>query len=138
MKKIVFFSLMIFAFLGCSDDDVPTFSFETIAVSNIVGIPEVFVVGETVNFDLSYFRPSTCHSFEGIEVEVVDENTRNIAILNRLVEGRAPCRDLTDEELSTSLQFTPVQSGEVTLNFLNGTDASGAPVFVTFNVPVIE
>lgn len=138
MKKIVFLSLMIVAFIGCSDDDVPTFSFETIAVSNIVGIPEVFVVGETVILDLSYFRPSTCHSFEGFELEVVDENTRNIAIVNRLVEGRAPCTDLVEEELTASLQFTPVQAGEVTLNFLNGTDTEGEPVFTTFNVPVTE
>ena len=138
MKKIVFLSLMIFAFIGCSDDDVPVFSFETLPVSNIQGIPEVFVVGDPVTLDLSYFRPTTCHGFEGFEVQTVTPTLINIAVITRFVEGRSTCTDLTDEELTASLIFSPIVSGEVTLNFLSGSDENGEPTFVTFNVPVIE
>ena len=138
MKKLVLLSLLVLAFVRCSDDDVPIFFFETLPVSNITGIPEVFVVGESTIIDLSYLSPSSCHAFEGFEIEAINANTSNIAILTRVVEGRATCVDLVNEEFSASFSFTPIETGEVSLNFLNGVDGDGAPIFITFNVPVIE
>ena len=138
MKKIIFLTLLVSTLSGCSNDDVPVFSFETLPVSNITGIPDNFVVGETTTLNLSYIRPSTCHGFEGFEIEEVDNNTRNIAVIARLVEGRAPCADLVNEERTASFLFIPEAAGQVTLNFLNGTDGDGEPIFVTFNVPVLE
>ncbi len=138
MKKIVMLLLLPKLFLACSVDEIPTFSFETLPVANVLSVPDTFVVGEIASIDISYLRPSTCHSFEGIQLEPETTTNINIAVLARLVEGRAPCTDLSNEEVTVPIAFNPLEPGEVTLNFLTGTDAEGQPTFITFNVPVIE
>ena len=64
MKKFFVLCLTTLLFASCSiNDDGPNFSFEILPVESVV-IPDAFTLGETYPITVSYFRPSTCHTFK--------------------------------------------------------------------------
>ena len=136
MKRLLVICLLGIC-IGCSTDDVPVFFFEIVPVESVTNIPEQFTVNEADTLQISYFRPSTCHGFDGFEVEK-NNNSRNIALVTKVVEDRAPCSDLESDQRTAPLIFKPEEAGTVILNFFQGNDANDNPTFLTFEVPIVE
>ena len=122
---------------SCSTDDATTFYFDFVAVDNVSEIPEAFVLNQPDTLQISYLRPSSCHGFDGFDIEK-DGDIREITIINKVVEQSNGCPDLVNDVRTAPLVFNPEEVGEVTLKFFNGEDVNGNPIFLTFNVPIIE
>ncbi len=137
MKKLAIIVGLLVAMVSCSTDDSTNFFFDFVAVDSVTGIPDVFFVNQPDTLQVSYFRPTNCHGFDGFNI-VRNDNEREITIITKVVEQDSGCPDLENDMRTAPLVFNPRESGEVILNFFNGNDADGNPNFLTFNVPVLE
>ena len=64
MKKLLFIALVSMLISSCNVDDAigQDFHFEILPIEEIL-MPESFTAGEFYQIDYSYYRPSTCYSF---------------------------------------------------------------------------
>ncbi|MEP0264412.1 hypothetical protein [Dokdonia sp.] len=137
MKKISILFVVFLFLIGCSTDDVPTFFFEVTPVNTVSDVPDTFVVGQTDTLQVTYRRPSTCHAFNGFDINT-DGDVREIALVTKVVQGRASCSGLQDDMRTAPLVITPEEVGQLNLSFFAGNNAEGDPTFLTFNVPIVE
>ena len=137
MKNNVYFIAIALLLVGCSTDDSPNFYFDFLAAENIVDVPEAFTVNQTDTINVSYLRPTNCHGFDGFNV-VTNDNEREITIITKVVQQDSGCPAITNDVRVASLVFKPAAAGEVILKFFNGNDPDGNPIFLTFNVPILE
>jgi len=128
---------MLIGAASCSPDDSPNFYFDFVAVDSVSEIPEAFIVNQPDTLQVSYLRPSSCHGFDGFDIEK-EGDIREITIINKVIEQSNGCPDLENDVRTAPLVFNPEEAGEVMLKFFNGNDSAGNPIFLTFNVPIIE
>jgi len=137
VKKIVLLFGIVSAILGCSVDDSPNFFFDFVAVNNVAEIPEAFVVNQPDTLEVSFFKPTNCHAFDGFNI-VTNGNEREITVVTKFIEQDNSCTAIENATSNAALVFNARNAGEVILNFFNGNDADGNPIFLTFNVPIVE
>ncbi|WOD44687.1 hypothetical protein [Hwangdonia lutea] len=136
MKKLVALSLALFLFASCSlDDDSHNYSFEILPIES-VEIPDEFTLGETYPITVSYFKPSTCHSFKEFYY-LKENNERTVAAINYVFENRT-CDNLTDELVEATFNFIVTSNGSYIFKFWQGEDASGEDQYLIIEVPVTE
>lgn len=128
---------VLVAMVSCSTDDSPNFYFDFLAAESVADVPEVFSVNQTDTIHVSYMRPTNCHGFDGFNV-VKNENEREITIITKVVQQESGCPDIANDMRTAPLVFKPIAAGEVILKFFNGNDADGNPIFLTYNVPILE
>lgn len=108
MKKILFI-LFTFILYSCSvGDDGLNSHYEIIPVESAI-LPEELVLGEIYLIELTYLRPTTCHSFNNIYY-VADSNERTVAIVTKVYDGSNNCEE-TLTELEASFNFKPTERG---------------------------
>ncbi len=137
MKNIVKFLLILVCVSSCSTDDAPNFFFDFVAVESVSDIPEAFVVNQSETIEVTYLRPSTCHGFDGFDIEK-NGDIREITIINKVVEENNGCSNLENDLRTAPLTFNPEEAGTVTLKFYSGNNEAGEPTFLTFDVPIVE
>lgn len=135
MKRIIIVCLLAFTVLSCSNEDAPIFFFEFVPVQSVTNVPASFTVNVPDTLQITYFRPSTCHGFDGFEVEK-DGETRKIAVITKVIEERGDCADLSDDARTAPLIFKPESAGNVTLRFFQGKNGDGEDQFLTLEVPI--
>lgn len=137
MKRILLVCLMALTVMSCSDEEVPIFFFEFVPVESVTNIPDNFTVNKPDTLQITYFRPSTCHGFDGFEVEK-DGDARNIAIITKVIEERGDCDPLNEDVRTAPLIFKPEEPGSVQLRFFQGKDEEGENQFLIVDVPILE
>ncbi|WP_340076083.1 hypothetical protein [Leptobacterium sp. I13] len=136
MKKIILLFAVIVVIISCDlNDDNRNFSFEAIPISTAT-LPEFFELGETYEILLTYFRPTTCHFFEGFDFVRGENNLRTVAIINSVLEDDT-CEEFIDEQIEVSFDFFVVNEGVYTFRFWQGIDENGDPVYLILEVPVV-
>lgn len=123
---------------GCfNDDDLGTnFFYELVAIEEVV-VPEQFISGETYEIKISYFRPSTCHSFNGFDYERIS-NERTVSIVNVVIESDT-CEIIDKKELiDTSLDFYAGKEDSYVFRFWQGKNEQGENQFLILEVPVVK
>lgn len=138
MKKIVAlcFILLLFASCSLSSEDDTGYSFEVLPVEN-VEIPDEFVLGETYPITISYFRPTTCHTFKAFYY-LKETNIRTVAPINYVSENNDTCTDLEDVVTEASFNFNVTSNGSYIFKFWHGKDDNNGDVYLTIEVPVID
>lgn len=136
MKKIFLLLSLVFTVVSCSvNNDEPNFHYELLPIQE-VEIPSEFVMGETYQIKMWYYRPSTCHSFGGFYYEK-NLNERTIAIQNT-VQEESTCTTLTDELVYATLDFYVTNNGSYVFKFWQGVDDNLEDVFYEVEVPVVD
>ncbi|MCF7566820.1 hypothetical protein L3X37_00370 [Sabulilitoribacter arenilitoris] len=134
MKKLVTLSLALFLFASCSiDDDSSNYSFEILPIES-VEIPDEFTLGETYPITVSYFKPSTCHSFKEFYY-LKENNERTVAAINYVFDDR-DCQTLTDELVDATFNFVVTSNGSYIFKFWQGEDANGEDQYLIKEVSV--
>lgn len=138
MKNLVFILISVLFITSCdiSDDSVP---YTTVFVPiESVTMPTEFVLGQTYPMDLTYFKPSSCHSFYNFYYDT-NGTTRTIAVLNlRYQEDNCVALDPEGNEVDVSFNFKVTQTGTYTFKFWQGTDENGNDSYYIVEVPVVE
>ncbi|TNJ47222.1 hypothetical protein KFZ70_04470 [Tamlana fucoidanivorans] len=137
MKRLVFICLTLVLFLSCSTDnnDHPNFRLEVLPVESVVEIPDEFELGETYPITISYFKPSTCHSFSEFYY-AKDNNERTVAPID-IVFDKDNCEALEDELVEQTFNFTVTSNGSYIFKFWQGEDEEGEDQFIIIEVPVV-
>lgn len=134
IKKIAVLSLFFLLFISCSTDNEETkYHFEFLKIETIV-MPDTFILGETYEIKMTYFRPTNCHSFSGFYYDK-NLNVRTIAVQNIVTEV-PNCLPLIEEIEEVSLNFYVTNNGSYIFKFWQGTDANGDDIFLEKEVPV--
>ena len=129
-------SALLITSCDISDDSVP-FTTEFVPIESVT-IPSEFVLGQTYPMQLTYFKPSTCHSFYNFYYDT-DGHTRTIGVLN-LRYQRDNCETLPQEgnEEVVSFDFRVTQTGTYIFKFYQGKDENGTDSYYIVEVPVVE
>ncbi len=137
--KIVLTFLLVTIFSGCLDDDdnIPFF-YDAVAIEEVT-IPDQFTRGETYEISVSYFSPSTCHSFSGFDYGGFG-NERTVAVINVVInDNTTTCEDLQQTDLrEESFTFLAGRESSYVFRFWQGRDDQGNNRFLTIEVPVVE
>ncbi len=137
MKKIFLLLSLVFIVSACSlnNDDGTNFHYELLPVQE-VEMPSEFVIGQTYQIKVWYYRPSACHSFSGFYYEK-NLNERIVAVQN-IVQESNNCEVYTDDLESATLEFYVTSNGSYIFKFWQGVDDNGEDVFYEVEVPVVE
>ncbi|GAA4275052.1 hypothetical protein U6A24_16935 [Aquimarina gracilis] len=140
MKKVkIVLAFFLVAMLSCclNDDDNTPFFYDAVAIEEVT-IPDQFTRGETVEITVSYFRPSSCHSFSGFDYGGFG-NERTVAVINVVIDNGTTCEDLSVTSLAQeSFTFLVGQESSYVFRFWQGRDDQGNNKFLTIEVPVVE
>lgn len=141
MKKLLFFiGLIAIIFTSCSDDDSPIgqdFHFEILPIEEVI-LPESFTHGEFYYIDYSYYKPTTCYSFNDLYY-LVEGDYRTVAVINTVLEegDGLICEPLESElEWRTMLFECRKNFGSYTFQFWQGQDENGYDTYLTVEIPV--
>jgi hypothetical protein len=136
VKKIFLLLSLVFTIVSCSvNEDETNFHYELLPIQE-VEIPSEFVMGQTYQIKMWYYRPSTCHSFGGFYYDKI-LNERTIAIQN-IVQEESTCSTLTDELVYATLDFYVTNNGSYVFKFWQGVDDNLEDIFYEIEVPVVD
>ena len=140
MKNLLVLCLTLILFASCSvDDDGTNYSLEVLPVES-VDIPTEFSLGEVYPITVSYFRPSTCHSFREFYY-LKENNERTVAPINYVFEHEIEqngCTNLEDNLVEETFNFIVTSNGSYIFKFWQGEDNNGEDQYLIIEVPVIE
>ncbi len=136
MKRILLLLSFIFLTISCSPkDDGPNVHYENLPVVE-VELPSAFILGETHPIKVWYYKPTTCHGFNGFYYEK-DLNIRTIAVQS-IVSESSSCQDLEEELVESTMYFYVTNNGSYILKFWQGTNIDGEDIFLEVEVPVVD
>ncbi len=138
MKKLFFICITILTLWSCSiDDDSNNVNYksEFIPIEDVV-IPEEFVLDSVYQIEVTYYRPSNCHSFHDFYY-VAEENERTVAVIN-IVYDVSDCEPLEDELVEKSFDFKAIYDQTYIFKFYQGEDEEGFDQYLIIEVPVVE
>jgi hypothetical protein len=134
MKSFFVLCLAVVLFVSCStDNDNRNFNFEVLPVES-VDIPNEFELGKTYNITVSYYKPSTCHTFSEFYY-AKNNNERTVAPINIVWENNN-CELLEDELVENTLNFLVTSNGSYIFKFWQGEDENGDSQYLIIEVPV--
>lgn len=138
MKKLLFICIAILTFWSCSvDDDRSDYNyyFEFLPIEEVV-IPEAFELDSTYQIEVSYYRPSNCHTFHDFYY-VAEENERTVAVIN-IADDYSDCEELEDELIDVSFNFIAVYDQTYVFKFWQGENEAGEDIYLTYEIPIAE
>ncbi|GAA4967164.1 hypothetical protein [Algibacter aquimarinus] len=135
MKRLIVICLTLVLFASCSVDEGTNYSFEVLTVDS-VDIPSEFEIGQTYPITVSYFRPSTCHTFKEFYY-LKENNIRTVAPINIVFEENN-CSDLEDVLVEETFNFIVTSNGSYIFKFWQGEDIDGEDQYLTIEVPVVD
>ncbi|MDN3665045.1 hypothetical protein ACFFU1_02305 [Algibacter miyuki] len=135
MKKLLLICLTLILASCSIDDDGTNYSFEILPVESVV-IPDEFTLGETYPITVSYYQPSTCHTFREFYYRK-NNNIRTVAPINYVFE-RDDCETQDDVLVENTFNFVVTGNGSYIFKFWTGEDAEGEDEYITIEVPVVE
>lgn len=129
---------LVFIVSSCEiSDDGLRVSYEAVSIDS-VQLPQTFNFGEQYDIPVFYRRPTSCHVFEGFNVDAHLNERTIVAVLARLDAGVCTDEDVVEEQL---LRFTAASNGTYIFKFLTNQDVNGdgsGPDYLEYEVQVIE
>lgn len=138
MKKFIFLCLISVFAVSCSvsdNDSGINYYFEFLPIET-ADVPDTMVLNETYQINVTYYRPSTCHSFNDFYFQK-NGNERTVAVINRVIESDN-CEDLADDLVEVSFNFVCLYSGSYVFKFWQGLDDNDNDLYYEVEVPVVE
>ncbi|MDU8884603.1 hypothetical protein RXV94_00425 [Yeosuana sp. MJ-SS3] len=138
MKKLVFLCLISILAVSCSvgdNDSGNNYYFEFLPIET-ADVPDTMVLNETYQINVTYYRPTICHSFNDFYFQK-NGNERTVAVINRVIESDN-CEDLADDLVEVSFNFVCLYSGSYVFKFWQGLDDNDNDLYYEVEVPVVE
>ena len=136
MKYLGSLLAILFLVTSCSlDDDGYNVRTEYVPIES-VDMPDSFELGGLYEINVTYKRPTTCHSFYTFFFGSED-NQRTVAVVNSVVD-RNDCVELEDELVEVSFDFKVVYTDTYVFKFWQGKDENDNDLYYIVEVPVVE
>ena len=136
MNKLIVFCAFLCILTSCSlgNDDDPKYHFEVLPIES-VEIPSEFTLGETYPITVSYFKPSSCYTFNDFYYSS-ELNERTIAVINTVYDDQVCTQAL--ELAEATFNFMVNNNGSYIFKFWQGEDDNGNDLYYIVEVPVVE
>lgn len=132
--KSLFLGLVLYFIAGCEPDE-PNFHLELLPFES-VEFPENFQLGQTYSIPFTYFRKSTCHAHDGIQV-ISFLNYRTLAIQNSVFHNN-DCLPLENQLYEGTFDFKVIYLNTYVFRIFKGRDENGTAIFEEIEVPVTD
>jgi len=142
MKKVTFIVMLLMSFLSCSTDDGAdpndggSFYFQYLPIES-VSMPQEFMFSESYVIEYTYYRPSSCHTFNDLFFDA-DNNTRTIAVINTVSVDNGQCVDLQDELVTGRFTFIVSDTETYLFRYWQGEDSNGNDIYLELEIPVVQ
>lgn len=135
MKKIAFLLFVSLIGISCSiSDDSNGYYYEILPVETYE-LPTSFELGKIYTINLTYKRPTDCHTNPLLYFEKNDK-IRTVAI-QTLVVSRKDCESVPNEEpKELSFKFEVLSPTPYVFKFYKGEDENGESIFENVTIPV--
>lgn len=136
-KRFVWVILVMFV-AACTPEKGIESHFEVLPIESYE-VPQEFVLGETYEILIRFYRPSTCHFFSGVFWQR-EQNVRTIGAQS-IVERRNDCFNLetTDDNLLVrTFHFHVTNTHPYIFKFYKGKDDEGNHIFEEIEIPVAD
>lgn len=136
MKQLFLLCILVFSLVSCSvEDDRPDFYKEFVPIES-VDVPTEFVIGETYEMHIKYYRPSGCHVFSDFYY-ASELNQRTVAVINTVYPNNE-CQTFDDQLVDVSFNFLVTSNVTYVFRFWQGEDESGNDLYYIVEIPVVE
>ncbi|HSI69413.1 MAG TPA: hypothetical protein VK941_04210 [Gillisia sp.] len=137
MKRILLLVFIIILSSGCSSDDDAGDLMQNLASVLSVDLPETFVYGHSYEIEIVYKRPTSCHTFTGLDLSQ-DENEITIGVVTSFRTSNPNCVETGNLEASALINFVAERDDFYIFKFWQGRNAAGTDQFLTIEVPVTQ
>ena len=121
---------------SCSlDDDSTSYYYELLPVES-AELPESFEYGGLYQINITYKRPTTCHTFNDFYFRS-EGNERIVAVVNSVIDNNN-CTELSDDFVEVSFDFKVIYTGTYVFKFWQGKDDNDNDLYYIVEVPVVE
>lgn len=105
-----------------------------------VDLPEYFVHNENFDLEIIYQRPSTCHTFSGLNIEEnpYNVNERTIGVVTNYRTNNTNCVNSGNLQASATINFVAEREDFYIFKFWQGRNAVGNDEFLIVEVPVTQ
>lgn len=134
MKRILLLVLICFSFASCLKDE-HTGTHEFVPVVEVEGEEEMRL-GETLEIQVDFIRPTNCHAFYDFHEEKYNTFDTYIAVKTQLTDT-ANC-ELNPVHQIVTYYFTPTEVGEHKLRFWNSYNNGSEDNYLVHTVNVIQ
>lgn len=134
MKKCLPLIFSVVFLIGCTTDDDAGNIAQNLAPTISVDLPDNFVFGQSYDIKVLYKRPSTCHSFSGLDV-ARNANVITIGVVTSFPTNNPNCVTTGNLEASAIINFVAERDDFYIFKFWQGR-TSGIDKFLIIQVPV--
>lgn len=110
---------------------------QNLAPTLSVDLPETFVFGQTYNIEITYQRPTNCHTFSGLDV-ARNENEIIIGVVTSYSTNNPNCAASGNLQASATINFVAERDDFYIFKFWKGKSAAGIDQFLIVEVPVTQ
>lgn len=135
MKKGFFFVLILGLLTGCSLEDDAGNIMQNLAPTLSVDLPETFVFEQRYNIEITYQRPTNCHTFSGLDV-ARNENEIVIGVVTSYSSNNPNCAATGNLQATATINFVAERDDFYIFKFWKGKSATGIDQFLIVEVPV--
>lgn len=135
MKRLLLLVIIIILSTGCSSDDDAGDLMQNLASVLSVDMPETFEFGQTYEIEILYKRPTSCHTFTGLDVSR-DENEITIGVVTSFRTSNPNCVETGNLQATNTINFVAERDDFYIFKFWQGRNAAGTDQFLTIEVPV--
>ncbi|HSP40381.1 MAG TPA: hypothetical protein VLN46_03035 [Gillisia sp.] len=135
MRRGFFFVLLIGLLTSCSIEDDAGNIMQNLAPTLSVNLPETFVFGQTYTIEITYQRPTNCHTFSGLDV-ARNENEIVIGVVTSYSSNNPNCAATGNLQATATINFVAERDDFYIFKFWKGKSATGIDQFLIVEVPV--
>ncbi len=135
MRRGSFFVLLFGLLLSCSIEDDAGNVMQNLAPTISVNLPETFVFEQSYNIEITYQRPTNCHTFSGLDV-ARNGNEIVIGVVTSYSPNNPNCAAAGNLQARATINFVAERDDFYIFKFWKGKSATGADQFLIVEVPV--
>ncbi|RRO20980.1 hypothetical protein [Flavobacteriaceae bacterium 14752] len=135
MKQFILSLSLLFVISSCSVDDPSIITIQNASVTNVVA-PESLSFEQTAIFEVTFIKPTTCHTFEGFDI--VGEAPELTIRTETRFEENFNCEDTPTNTETVQFEYFVESPEDHVFKFLSGASDNGQLQFITLNIPVTE
>ncbi|UJH90250.1 hypothetical protein LZ575_15395 [Antarcticibacterium sp. 1MA-6-2] len=134
--KILLLVFTSFLITGCSGDDDSGDIMQNLAAVVSVEMPEEFEEGSRYDLHIVYERPTSCHTFSGLDISEEGNKMTIGVVTSFLTNNNLNCVDTGNLQATATINFVAEQEEFYIFRFWKGRNAAGRDEFLIFEIPV--
>ena len=136
MKKLLLLTITAFFLNACSSDDDSGDIMQNLAPVVSVEMPDQFVYGASYNIEVVYERPTSCHTFSGLDLNQ-NENEITVGVVTSFrTSNNVNCVVTGNLQATATINFVAEREDFYIFHFWKGRNTAGIDEFLTIEVPV--